>query len=181
MSRKQRIATSAHNLCSVVNMTGAEIPHGKALRLVDASTQPGQVVIADSTTRTFYGVAYEPIPAGVPGNSQIRGLALVLLGEALAAGDRVLANDNGDFIWATPAQQAIGQLVSGGEAGDLVECELAATAAVSQMHSTDLAWRLVPAGTTRVIPAYFDLVISDLDVDLTGVLDIEAEGRLVLV
>jgi hypothetical protein len=53
---------------------------------------------------------------------------------------------------------------------------------VSERYLSDfLGWRIVPAGRTRVILSGFDHVVTEVDIESGGVLDIQSDGKLVLI
>jgi hypothetical protein len=110
---------------SVVNASGSEIAEGKIVKLAANPTVPLEVDLASAVTDALYGVVVNAaIPNGEPGDAAIRGIVPVLAGGAVAAGDRVTTDANGDGVTATEGDVILGVAGTVGVDGALFEVEL---------------------------------------------------------
>lgn len=109
------------------NNTGATIPKGTIVKLQTAApARGGDVIAAAAATDNFYGVAAQDIATKSFGDVQIEGTALVLSGGAIALGQNLTSDGNGNAVNGASGNVMLGMATStAGASGELVECELA--------------------------------------------------------
>jgi hypothetical protein len=106
------------------NVTGASLPIGSIVLVKTSPAIANEVTLCTSDTAAYYGVAMHEIADDEWGDIQIRGLALVRGGAAVAIGDRVMSDGTGEGITATSGKNTLGIAMQVGADNTLFEVEL---------------------------------------------------------
>jgi len=109
---------------SCKNTSGSTILEGTFVKLKTTPTVPQEVTVCTAGTDPAYGVAMHDIVDGDYGNVQIRGIAKVRGGAAVAVADRVTADADGEGVAAAAADAVYGLALTVGADNVLFECEL---------------------------------------------------------
>ena len=109
----------------VYNGTGGTLLQGTFVKLKTAPTYKNEIEAATGNTDAYYGVLTADLATASYGDCQIEGVALVLGGEAVAVGVRVMPGAAGAGFTCTAGNSVVGIAVTLGALATLFEVELA--------------------------------------------------------
>jgi hypothetical protein len=111
---------------SVKNTSGGTLPKGTIVKLKLTPVVPQEVIAAAAATDNLYGVLLADLLDGQWGTACVKGLCLVRGGAAVAVGDAVTSDADGEGVPAAAGNNAIGVAYTIGADNTLFECEVGA-------------------------------------------------------
>jgi hypothetical protein len=123
MSNQLRVTKPEYR--SVENTSGVDIDKGTILKAAATGTDGLVEVAACGDGELPYGVAAEDIASGDIGDSQVRGVALVLCAAAVTIGGEVSSSASSTANDAASTDRILGTALTAGGAAAFAEVELA--------------------------------------------------------